>query len=106
MTAEDTALQATSSRFEIVGPFTSHEVVVQGRVVPHLTAEPLSGGRIALTLDDRYDVHLSVEEADRVVPFLADCIAVASGYTCHPREGTEPRRIDPFPTMTEVAPGL
>jgi hypothetical protein len=103
MKADENAEQAISPRFEIVGPFTSNEVVVGGRAVPLLKAEPLDGGRIALTLDDRYDLHVSVEEAERIVPFLADCIAVAFGYTCHPREGMAPQLRTPFPTMTDAS---
>jgi len=39
---------------------------------------------------------------ERVVPFLADAIAVALGYTCHPREKWEsPRTAHP---MFRMAP--
>ncbi|MDQ1746329.1 MAG: hypothetical protein QOD07_592 [Frankiaceae bacterium] len=88
---------------EFLGPFTSYEVLFHGRSVPHLKAQPMNGGMIALTLDDRFDLHLSIEDAERVVPFLADCIAVAAGYSCHPRRGEEPRRLELFPPATEIS---
>jgi pentose-5-phosphate-3-epimerase len=94
-------LEPRAARFELLGPFTSHEVIVNGRMVPHLTASPMNGGMIAVTLDGRYDLHLTVEEADKVIPFLADCIAVGAGYTCHPAEGAEPQRLSPFPNVSD-----
>ena len=82
---------------EILGPFTSHRVIVDGRQVPFLQAESANGGKIYLTLDDRYGLDVAVADADRVIEFIADCIAVALGYTCHPREGMEvPLASNPF----------
>jgi hypothetical protein len=85
------------SEYEIVGPFTSHWVVVDGRQVPFLQAAPANGGKIRLTLDQRYGLEISVADADAFIPWIADAIAVAMGYTCHPRAGAEPIRADPFP---------
>ncbi len=72
---------------EFVGPFEHHDVVVDGRVVPYLQATPFKGGMIQLTLDHRFSRDLSIADAEHLVPFIADCIAVAMGYTCHPRPG-------------------
>lgn len=81
---------------EFVGPFERHEVVVNGWQVPLLQARMEPGGRIVLLLDNRIALDLTVEESERVLPFLADAIAVAQGFTCHPREGqSEPLR-SPF----------
>jgi hypothetical protein len=44
---------------------------------------------VMLILDKRLAITVSVEEAERFVPFLADAIAVALGYTCHPNEEAE-----------------
>jgi hypothetical protein len=85
------------SDYEIVGPFSSHWVVVNGRQVPFLEAAPANGGKISLTLDQRYGLEISVADAETVIPFIADCIAVAMGYNCHPRAGKEPTRSSPFP---------
>lgn len=75
------------SSVEFVGPFQHHEVVVNGFRVPFLTATPIPGGRVDLTLDSRYGLEVPVQDVERVVPFIADCIAVAMGFTCHPQEG-------------------
>lgn len=72
---------------EIVGPFKSHAVVVHGFEVPYLTASPLDGGRVLLALDGRFSVEVPVAELERYGDFIAQCIAVAKGFMCHP--GTE-----------------
>jgi hypothetical protein len=80
------------------GPFEHHDVVVEGHEVPFLRAQPLDGGRIDLTLDRRLGLVLTADEAERFIPFLADAIAVALGYTSHPdadRHG--PTERHPFP---------
>lgn len=73
------------------GPFSQHDVVVDGWKVPLLHAHP--GGdhdeNVMLVVDNRLALTLSVEEAERFVPFLADAIAVALGYTSHPNEDAE-----------------
>jgi hypothetical protein len=89
-----------SRSVEYIGPFRSHDVVVDGWQVPYLRATPLNGGRVHLNLDRRFGLDLTVEEADRFVPFLADCIAVALGYTCHPlATWKSPIERHPFPRM-------
>jgi hypothetical protein len=90
------------SDYEIIGPFKSHWVVVNGRQVPYLEAEPANGGIIRLTLDQRYALDVPVADAGRIIPFIADCIAVGMGYTCHPRREAEPARLTPFPPTSSV----
>lgn len=72
------------------GPFSHHDVVVDGWKVPLLKANLVGEDRIDLLLDERFALELSTAEAERVVPFLADAIAVALGFGSHPREDTEP----------------
>jgi len=82
-------------RVSFPGPFTQHDVVVDGWSVPLLHAHP-SGEHdetVMLVLDNRLALTISVEEAERFVPFLADAIAIALGYTCHPNEDEEPPLI-------------
>lgn len=87
-------MDLTVGRVKFIGPFEHHEVVVDGHLVPWLTAMPYEGGdRVDITLDQRFSLVLTTEEAGRVVPFLADAIAVASGEPCHPR----PRHDPPLP---------
>jgi hypothetical protein len=85
------------SDYEIIGPFESHRVIVGGRRVPFLGAYPVNGGRISLVLDNRLGMEVSVADAETIIPFIADCIAVGMGYACHPGADEEPRRLTPFP---------
>jgi hypothetical protein len=57
-----------------------------------------SEDRVMLVIDQRLATELSVEEAERVIPFVADAIAVALGYGAHPDEAT-PRPLEraPYP---------
>lgn len=90
-------------RVNFVGPFKHHDVVVEGRYVPFIRANPLDGGQVHLTLDRRLGVTLSAEEAERFVPFLADAIAVALGFTSHPdAERDAPTRRHPFPSVAPL----
>lgn len=72
---------------ELIGPFKTHAVAVNGYRVPFLDASPMDGGTVALTLDHRYGLEVPVADLDATVEFIANCIAVAAGFTCHP--GTE-----------------
>jgi hypothetical protein len=96
--AEDAPFQVS-----FPGPFTHHSVVVEGWAVPLLHAHP-SGEhdeKVMLVLDNRLAITVTVEEAERFVPFLADAIAVALGYTAHPRGDTEfERKAQPRPVRT------
>jgi hypothetical protein len=88
---------------DYVGPFEYHAVVVNGWKVPYLSATPLPGGRVYLALDDRSAVELSLKDAEHLVPFIADAIAIAHGYTAHPSEDPEmslaPTSLHPFRRM-------
>jgi len=85
------------SDYQIVGPFENHRVVVSGRRVPFLGAYPVNGGKISLVLDNRLGMEVPVADAETVIPFIADCIAVGMGYACHPSADEEPRPLTPFP---------
>lgn len=92
-------------RVSFPGPFTQHEVVVDGWAVPLLHAQPTGANdeNVMLVLDNRLAITVSVEEAERFVPFLADAIAVALGYTSHPSEDAEPplvKQPQPRPVRT------
>jgi len=85
------------------GPFEHHDVVVEGWRVPLLQAHPRDDGRVMLILDRRLGLDLSVAEAERVVPFLADAIAVALGYGAHPRGDVDrPLERGPHPRPERV----
>jgi hypothetical protein len=80
-------------RLEFVGPFKEYRVVVNGWQVPLLEGEELDGGTVWLTLDNRLGCEIPAGLAEKVVPFIADCIAVALGYGCHPRGDEVPREV-------------
>lgn len=76
-------------------------VVVDGYPVPHLTASKVETrsytgdafGEATLTLDDRFGTQaMRWDEFWRTAWFLANAIAVASGYSCH---GPNATRINP-----------
>jgi hypothetical protein len=71
------------------GPFEHHDVVVNGWRVPLLQAHPQGEDRVRLVLDRRLGAEFTACEAERVIPFLADAIAVALGYGCHPRHAMD-----------------
>lgn len=100
MSAEPVEPDSTGPEF--IGPFESYCVILYGRRVPFLQAWPVNGGRVHLLLDERYGLDLTLEEAQRVVPFIADCMAVAAGYTCHPRPDEDPKRLLPFPRVSGI----
>ncbi|HEX6752704.1 MAG TPA: hypothetical protein VF093_03855 [Solirubrobacterales bacterium] len=77
-------------RVTFPGPFEHHDVVVDGWRVPFLQAHMAAEDRVSLVIDRRLATELSVEEAERVVPFVAHAISVALGYTCHPKGDREP----------------
>jgi hypothetical protein len=90
------------SGLDFPGPFQVHEVVLHGHTVPFLRASPAPDG-VSLTLDRRLGLDLTAEEAERVIPFIADCIAVAMGYTCHPSpECPQPPTRPPFQPMQRI----
>jgi hypothetical protein len=78
------------------GPFNHHDVAVNGWLVPFIEAIPSRDETgVTLLLDRRIGVTLSNEESERIIPFLADAIALALGYPCHPDEETD--RPQPLP---------
>ena len=88
------------SDYQIVGPFQSHRVIVDGRRVPFLEALPVNGGKISLLLDGRYGLDISVADADAFIPWIADAIAIAHGLHLPPtgREGAGSRQ--PLPARS------
>jgi hypothetical protein len=92
-----------SLRVNFPGPFSHHDVVVDGWRVPFLQAHLVGEDRVMLVLDRRLATEMSVEEADRLLPFVADAIAVALGYGAHPNQDT-PRPLTrvPYPRIERV----
>lgn len=76
------------NRVNFAGPFQHHDVIVDGWRVPLLQAHPEGEDGVCLVLDRRIALALKgVDEIERILPFIADAIALALGYGAHPREG-------------------
>lgn len=82
-------LDVSESQVAFPGPFSQHGVNVAGWSVPFLHAQVHDGGMLTLVLDDRFGLELTVSEAERIVPFVADAIAIALGYEAHPSADDE-----------------
>jgi hypothetical protein len=90
------------SGLDFPGPFSCHDVVLHDHQVPFLQAAPTPDG-VRLILDSRSAIDLTMPEAERVIPFMADAIAVALGYTCHPNPNCpEPKQTRPFKKMVAI----
>jgi len=103
------ALELPGSGVSFPGPLSQHDVVVNGWRVPFLHAQVHDGGRLSVVLDNRFGLELTVAEAERVVPFLADTIAVALGYDAHPTAEDEvlaPCAPHPKPRRVVTVAGL
>ena len=61
-------------------------MVVSGKVVTRILVRQLVREEpgVMFVLDGRLAITVTGEEGERFVPFLADAIATALGYTCHP----------------------
>jgi hypothetical protein len=90
-------------RVSFLGPLQHHDVVVDGWRVPLLEAHMPSEDRVSLVIDRRLAADFSVDEAERLIPFVADAIAVALGYGAHPNQDT-PRPLEraPFPRPERI----
>lgn len=67
---------------------SSHDIVVDGWCVPLITAH-MHGDDVMLVVDRRLAATFTREETMRIVPFLADAVAVSLGYGAHPNETDE-----------------
>ncbi len=96
-------LDLRESPVSFPGPFTQNGVVVSGYSVPFLHAQVHDGGKMTVVLDDRFGIELTVDEAERVVPFVADAIAIALGYEAHPSaDDTAPVNRSPHPKPKRI----
>lgn len=83
----------------MVGPFESYAIRLEGRRIPGLEGKPLADGTVNLILDGRYCINLPAGTAGDVAWFVAQALAIGSGYT-HLSAETKGR---PFaPQMIEI----
>ena len=93
---------------EFFGPIERYDVLIDGRRVPFVEAKPMNGGMIHLTVGTAA-LDCSVAEAESMLPFVADAIAVALGYVSHPLADqddpvVQPRFVRVHSIFTETPP--
>jgi hypothetical protein len=98
----DDGSEFPSFRVNFPGPFTHHDVMVNGWRVPLVRAHPQGDDQVLLVLDERFGLELSLTEAERVVPFVADAIAVALGFTAHPSHDDDAPNKAPHPRPERI----
>jgi hypothetical protein len=98
MSSEQQEFRDDLLRVQSIGPFQRFPVVVNEWTVPHLEARNTSAG-VTLTLDHRLELDIATDTTPgQIIHFIADCIAVAKGYACHPlKDGwmDEDRTVSP-----------
>ena len=65
----------------MIGPFEYHQVMIDGRVIPRLTAYRDGDMKIGLVVDGRFSQSLPVEMAHGVAWLLANALAIGEGYS-------------------------
>jgi hypothetical protein len=74
----------------IIGPFEENRVVVEGRMIPGLTAHRQADGRVTLIVDRRFMVDFPSDEVARQAAWLvAQALAIGAGYSHLGAEGKD-----------------
>lgn len=87
---------ASTDGVQLIGPFAEHyRVVVNGYEVPYLTAYLIPGTEDEwnLVADRRFIMQASGDEVRRWLWFLANCMAVAAGWSAH---GENSQPVNPY----------
>ena len=81
------------SNVEIHGPFQEYFMVtIEGYMVPYIKIRKLSDS-IELSLDDRFCVTIKNDDADAILWFIANAMAISAGFTSF---GEHSKRAEPF----------
>lgn len=65
-----------------IGPFKSYCVVVDGRIVPHLTGREHQNGGASLIVDNRFCGDFStMADARQAAWLIAEAMAITAGYS-------------------------
>ena len=75
----------------IIGPFEEYRVVIEGRLIPKLTAFR-EGDDICLVLDNRLSISVPKSRAYDIAWLVANALAIGAGYACI----TSDEKIKPF----------
>lgn len=73
----------------IFGPFSENRVMIEGRVIPNLTAHDNGDGTIDLVVDHRFSAPFPKDQAYAAAWLLANAMAVGAGYSCLSSETKE-----------------
>lgn len=86
---------------EFIGPIyrSGFDIIVDGHRLPHIDADISESGGVTLVLDRRYAIDLQKEDAEKILPFLANAMAVAAGYSCH---GDNCNKLNPFKVKVQA----
>lgn len=69
------------SSVEFIGPFQeTWAVIVEGYKIPRLSAIVMKSGNILITLDERFMVEATPEEAEKWLWIVANALAIGEGY--------------------------
>lgn len=74
---------------DLVGPFEERRVVLDGWTVPLIQAWEVDGGTVCVVVEDVFAYTIPAGEAENVIRLIANVIASAWGYRCHPQEDEE-----------------
>lgn len=72
----------------MIGPFEEYRVVIEGRLIPHLTAKR-EGENVFLMVDNRMGITVPKDRAYDICWLVANAMAVAKGYPCLSSENTD-----------------
>lgn len=83
---------------ELIGPFETTYVVLNGFRVPHLTGYTRPGGVVTLVVDNRFAYDFPVAHYEQIVCAIANAVAVERGYSHFPsgRDEIDLPRAYPF----------
>lgn len=82
----------------IIGPFETYHVVINGRLIPNLTARR-RGEKTSITVDGRITITVPNETAYQVAAFAADVLAIGAGYS---HAGAESKDRPFAPRVAEI----
>lgn len=87
----------------LVGPFSYHKVVVDGRAIPRLTGCPHGPDETTLIVDGRFMIDVPNSLAHQVAWLVANALAVGAGFS---HLGATSKDATPFaPQIAEISLG-
>ncbi len=66
----------------MIGPFEEYRVVLEGKLIPNLTAFREGEKEVCLVLDHRLSISVPAERAYDVAWLVANALAIGAGYPC------------------------